>query len=101
MESRSKKHRRTKKRRRMVRQFQTERFVRPLLLETLEGRYLLASDWQNSVSPLNVDDDPLGEISRLDAVAVINEIEQARYSDPDTGEFTTRRLISQRTTTLC
>jgi len=48
---------------------------------------LIGSDWSNGLSPLNVDNDEAGSISPLDVLAVINELNDNKISDPLTGRL--------------
>ncbi len=55
---------------------------RQRLFEVLERREMLAIDgWTNVLQPLSVLGDPQQEVSPLDALVVINEINGRRYSD--------------------
>jgi Ca2+-binding RTX toxin-like protein len=45
---------------------------RPVQFEALESRYYLASDWQNPLMPLDVNND--GFIAPIDALVVINDL---------------------------
>lgn len=47
-------------------------FRRRLVLELLESRHMLASDWQNPLFNLDVNDD--GGVNPLDVLVVINDI---------------------------
>ncbi len=55
--------------------------------DVLEDRRLLASDWQNAIDPLNVSGDIEGFISPLDALLIINELNQPQIGDPGTGRL--------------
>ena len=55
-------------------------------LEPLEDRLLLAADWQNPVNQYDVDDsDEVAAVSPIDALIVINELNNPTISDPVTG----------------
>ena len=56
-------------------------------LESLETRILLAADWQNPINPVDVDANESAEVAvtPIDALLVINEINDPQYSDPSTG----------------
>ncbi|MFV2066256.1 MAG: NF038122 family metalloprotease [Pirellulales bacterium] len=45
----------------------------------------ITNPWQNSPNPLNVDNDAGNLISPLDALIVINELNNPQFSDPETG----------------
>ncbi len=47
-------------------------FARQLLLEALESRHMLVSDWQNPLYHLDVNDD--GNVTPLDVLLVINDL---------------------------
>jgi hypothetical protein len=49
-------------------------FRRMVRLEQLEPRTLLASDWTNVLQPLNTTGDEFQDVSPLDVLVVINEI---------------------------
>lgn len=48
------------------------RFRRRLAIESLEGRCMLAADWQNPLMNYDVDDD--GSVSPLDVLNVVNDL---------------------------
>ena len=53
-----------------------------LRIESLEQRWLLTSDWQNPVDPLNVDGVDGDGATPLDALEVINELEVSEEMEP-------------------
>jgi hypothetical protein len=48
---------------------------------------ITTNPWQNSPNPLNVNDDPAEVVSPVDALVIINEINNRVYSDPVTGNL--------------
>jgi RHS repeat-associated protein len=56
-------------------------------LEALETRFVLAVDWQNATNPLNINNDEWGLVSPIDAILIINELDQPRVSEPITGKL--------------
>lgn len=71
-----------------IRQKSLRRFqqtTRRYCMELLEDRRLLAADWQNSVLPVDVDSNQI--VTALDALIVINELNQRVSSDPATGRL--------------
>jgi Dockerin type I domain len=57
-------------------------------LEALEGRSMLAADWQNPINPLDVDgQDGPDPVTPRDALLVINELTSRRHSDRETGSL--------------
>lgn len=61
---------------------------RRLWVEQLEARRLLiGSDWTNVLNSLNADGDAPGSVSPLDALVIINELNDPRFSNPRTGEL--------------
>ena len=67
--------------------FSTASGNRRLLFENLEGRVLLAADWQNSLNRLDISDN--GVVTPFDALTVINELNLRRISD-GTGQLPPR-----------
>jgi hypothetical protein len=49
------------------------------------NRAVVGSGWQNPTDPLDVNND--GQITPLDALLIINELNQPQYRDPLTGEM--------------
>ena len=51
-------------------------------IEVLEARHMLASAiWHNVLQPLNVSGEPQGNVSPIDALIVINELNIPKFSD--------------------
>jgi hypothetical protein len=48
---------------------------------------IVGNPWQNFPNPLNVDNDPNDSVDPIDALVVINELNNPKYSDPNTGEL--------------
>ncbi len=61
-----------------------KRRIRGNSLETLETRVLLAADWQNPIDAMDVNASG-DEVSPIDALLVINELNSPTVSDPATG----------------
>ena len=55
-----------------------------LRVEDLESRWLLASDWQNPVDPVDVDGLDGGGATPIDALHIIAELTHATVRDPET-----------------
>lgn len=56
-----------------------KQYRRGVLFQTLESRRLLASDWQNAIRPADVNSS--GDVSALDALVIINELNRRSFSD--------------------
>lgn len=70
---------------------QPSRRHRAVRIEQLESRRVLATAiWNNLGQALNVDGDPGGVVSPIDALIVINELNQRHYGHPDNGKLPTQ-----------
>ncbi|MDA8745662.1 fibro-slime domain-containing protein [Rubripirellula amarantea] len=61
--------------------------------QILEDRRMLVSDWQNPVTPADVNDD--GKITALDALVVINDLQRQQISSMAAGELPSVRTTNE------
>lgn len=63
-----------------------QRKDRTMRFQSLEARHMLAAAiWHNAVHPVDVSGDPDSQVSPIDALLIINELNRTRFIEPGTG----------------